>query len=335
MAVPQSALEQEKKAEQAIAALEAKQQHDRNPPKIEANNTPPEAQVQPVAELSDQSIAAAAEEIINESNDDLISLQEQLNRERQLRKTLEGRIRSQLKPANEEIRSLRSQLAETQERIQKIEAESKKPGAQRFLNEEEIESLGDVLEVNTRMVKGILEEALEAGEIKAHIESLVQKSTEIREEQDPVGPADDFWPLVDQYCPGSREINRRSDPKWIEFLDQYNTQTGILNRELAETAMQYNDPAALADLFFDFKRKNGDIGGDSTKQNNRPAPRPESGNQQSMSVNQAPNVPEKFSQAQVKAFYNDLARGRFRGREAEAKAIEERIMVAAETGRIY
>jgi hypothetical protein len=41
-----------------------------------------------------------------------------------------------------------------------------------------------------------------------------------------------------------------------------------------------------------------------------------------------------MSQKAVQTFYNDLAKGRYRGREAEAERIENEINQAAAEGRI-
>ncbi len=80
---------------------------------------------------------------------------------------------------------------------------------------------------------------------------LVEKAPE----EPSSGPADDFWPLVDQYSPGSREMNKRGDPVWIEYLDAVDKQTGLPNRERAEAAMESNDPMALATIFDECSRQ--------------------------------------------------------------------------------
>ncbi len=88
-------------------------------------------------------------------------------------------------------------------------------------------------------------------------ESSADEATVAQESADSFsGPADDFWPLVDQYSPGSREMNRNSDPAWVDYIDAVDKQTGLTNRERAEAAMKSNDPKAMAAIFDECRRLN-------------------------------------------------------------------------------
>ena len=69
--------------------------------------------------------------------------------------------------------------------------------------------------------------------------------------------SNDFWPLVERYSPGSREMSRTSDPVWVNYLDTVDKQTGFKNRQRAEVAVESNDPMALAAMFDECRRLSG------------------------------------------------------------------------------
>lgn len=336
MGIPKQALEAEAAANLAIAQAE---QAKNNPPAEEVTTLSPEVQAEPKAEaeiVEPQNVVVETPESI-QNQDELADLRAEVARERQLRRTLEGRLKSQLKPANEEIRKLRKEIAEAQEDISKMITESKKPGAERLLNEDEIADLGDVLDVNTRMVRGILEESLESGDIAKTIEMMVSKSKAVREatEDDAfqgadTGPSDDFWVIVDQYAPGSRETNRIKDPAWLDFLDEYNALSGDMNRSIAEQAMAEDSPMVLVELFEAYWRQNGKVADTKAR---APQVKPDAA-PRGTPANLAPAPEEAFTQLEIQAFYNDLARGKFKGRQSEAETIERNIMAAVEAGRV-
>lgn len=350
MAVPKQAMEQLEKAEQAMErdmakarareqAQEPAQSQEHPPVKPETNSSPETANghiaEQPHVEIKHDA-APSADEAVER-------LRSELDRERQLRKTLEGRLRTQLKPANEEVKRLREELQETEERIRRIEQSNKAPGAERLLSEEERRELGDVLDVNSRMVKGILEEESEAGgSIGDLVEQLVNKSLEARQTQSSQasGPSEDFWPLVEDYCPGARDMNRLRDARWLEFLGFHNAATGEKNRTIAEQAMANDDPISLADLFVQCKRHYGivDNPGDQPNEERQSSTRtvkPEAAGGSSVTpANRNGNQPEPWTKSEVLAFYTDVSKGKFKGKPKEQARYEAEIQAAASAGLI-
>ena len=336
MSVPSKVLEMEKEADRAIEEAQRRQDAASKPQVDFSQEAPapvlpsvegPEAEVIPPVEP-----AIVAEPVAPVAPVNGEGLQLQLDRERQLRKTLEGRLRSQLKPANEEIKRLRKELNEVQETITAAQTKDKKSGAETYLNDEEAADLGDVLDINTRMVKGILEESLGAVSIEDAVKAVMQKN---HQESDDTGPAADFWPIVDQLVPGSRELNRNDDPRWLQYLDQYSTSTGMLNRDVAEEAISNDDPYSLADLFAEFMRVYGiDQAEIAVTPVTTPAPRPERGGGGRQVETPATQQIPVWTQPEVAAFYTDVSKGKFAGRKAEADKLEAEIMAAANAGLI-
>ena len=329
MGVPKTALEQEAAADRAIE--EAQRRKD-NPSQPADESVSPDAKGKP-----------AQKEQPSKQNDagdqgDLAELRAELERERQMRRTLEGRVNSQLKPANEENRRLRAELEATQERIKALEQASKKPGVERYLSDKELSELGEVADLNSRMIKGILAEELEKNGVTAVVDRIMKESERAREaaENHPSGPSPDFWPAVDRYCPGARQLNRDADPRWIEFLDLYDPSTGRMNRELAEEAIESDSPAALANMFADFMRKNGIVQNKAKDEESSVgrSPKPERGGRANAQPSDNANAVEAWTSAEVRAFYTDISKGKFKGRDAERIKLEAQLMAAVAAGKI-
>jgi len=338
MSVPKNVLEQEQAAERAIDEAQRRKDAARQDLSQPEQPLSPSVEGKPEAQVTEPiQPAPAADPIAPALPVAEVSLQDQLLRERQLRKTLEGRLKSQLKPANEEIKRLKKSLEETQEVIKTMQTEGQKPGAERFLSDEERDDLGDVLDINTRMVRGILAESLGTdGSVEDLVRAIVNESNAAQSAAENEGPAEDFWPIVDQLCPGSREINQSKDPRWLDFLEKYNPTTGARNRDEAVAAIDSDDPPSLADIFADFMRQNGIVqNAEATQEPARnPSPRPEraGGGRQDAPTKEAATA--TWTQAEVHAFYTDVSKGKFRGRDAEFEKLEAEIMVAIQSGAI-
>jgi len=327
MGVPKNVQEAADQADEiidAVAAAEAK-------PVEPVTTLPPEANGKP-AEPAVPSAEPVAEEPAPVAP--ALDLQGQLERERQLRRTLEGRLKSQLGPANENVRLLRQELAELRESIEQNEKIDKLPGAERLLSEDERKELGeDVLSLNSRMIDGKLEELLEGDGIQKIVAAVLQKSNQANQEAAPVGQSDDFWPLVDQYCPGARALNQSGDPAWLGFLDRFDAITGRRNRDVAEAAMEADDPITLADVFAGFMRSNGMVHENTAIA--RPTAKPESGGRELPLVSApAAGAVAPWTQAEINAFYTDVSKGKFKGRQAEFDKLEAEIMAAAAAGKV-
>ena len=315
-------MEQAEAAEKAIESAQAA----KDLPVIKAEVDSPAKEVKPP--VVDQSKAVPSARPLDGAD-----LQAELSRERQLRKTLEGRLKSQLIPANEEVRRLRKELNESLENVSQLENQNKPSGAERYLNDDERADLGDVLDINARMVKGVLEEELGAGRIKDVVESIMQQNASTKVSDN--GPSKDFWSIVDQYCPGASELNSKADRKWVEYLELFNQTTGEKNRASAEYAFDNDDPIALADLFVDFMRVNGTVKREKqdVDPTQRPAPKPESAGQ-GRRIETQPGAAPSWTEAEVRSFYTDVSKGKFKGRETEAAKLEAEIMAAATVGNI-
>ena len=313
MSVPKQALEQLEKAEAQLKELQ--------------NTT----QVVEEAEGNDEALSSQNEETKEVFPQvDIEALQKDLDLERQRNASLKGRIDSQLKQANSENKELKDSLAEMKSQLEELKNVNKVPGSKRHISEQEAEELGDdVLDIQSRVIKGTLEEELESGKIKEYVNELINKSLKAQQEkQVPVVDTTSFWNNVEQYYPGAKTLNS-TDTGWFSFLELYDTNSGLKNRDVGANAINNGDVATLVDLLKAYKP----IGSVSVNEASVTT-KPET-TAHAKQVTQ-PEQP-RFTKKGVQLFYRDLADGRFKGKKGreEAERIEAQIMEAAKTGRIF
>jgi|TARA_R100000149_G_C5875487_1_gene139281 hypothetical protein len=313
MSVPKQALEQLEKAEAQLKELQ--------------NTT----QVVEEAEGNDEALSSQNEETKEVFPQvDIEALQKDLDLERQRNASLKGRIDSQLKQANSENKELKDSLAEMKSQLEELKNVNKVPGSKRHISEQEAEELGDdVLDIQSRVIKGTLEEELESGKIKEYVNELINKSLKAQQEkQVPVVDTTSFWNNVEQYYPGAKTLNS-TDTGWFSFLELYDTNSGLKNRDVGANAINNGDVATLVDLLKAYKP----IGSVSVNEASVTT-KPET-TAHAKQVTQ-PEQP-RFTKKGVQLFYKDLADGRFKGKKGkeEAEKIEAQIMEAAKTGRIF
>ena len=312
MSVPKQALEQLEKAEAKLKA---------------AVNT----QVAEEAEGNDEALSSQneeAQEVFPQA--DIEALQKDLDLERQRNASLKGRIDSQLKQANSENKELKDSLAEMKSQLEELKNVNKVPGSKRHISEQEAEELGDdVLDIQSRVIKGTLEEELESGKIKEYVNELINKSLKAQQEkQVPVVDTTSFWNNVEQYYPGAKVLNS-TDAGWFSFLELYDTNSGLKNRDVGANAINNGDVATLVDLLKAYKP----IGSVSVNEASVTTKPETTAHAKQVTQSEQP----RFTKKGVQLFYKDLANGMFKGKKGreEAERIEAQIMEAAKTGRIF
>jgi hypothetical protein len=135
-----------------------------------------------------------------------------------------------------------------------------------------------------------------------------------------------FYASLAGLAPTWQKINESES--WLAWLAEIDPIYGVPRQAALDDAFQRMDVSRTAEIFRQYERS-------------RPA-RPSASAESLVTPsggasNPAPAAPvqkQLVSQKFVQTFYNDQARGKYRGREAEAARIEAEINTAAEEGRI-
>lgn len=341
--IPQAVLDQEQEAEAALSGSAV----------MEVTETPAEeTTVEPVAEVASETPVEETEKAKPEGSSPTETELEDpswMNRY----KTLSGKYNAEVPRLHAELRSLREKLETLmvhrpgEDRLPALrQAEEKaegpkRPGHLRHLKDEEVKEYdSSLLDLQSRMAKGIAEEVVE--DYNKEITSLKQQIQELSGQLQQT-QGESFWDRVESQIPGAKEMNA-SDPLWHSFLTEKDPITGLSYREIGMKAIRDGAASRLVNLFGVFQRsyagtaENPDA--DTTTKTGKeetetsPAPAVKPGVSRGVSRAPASRGPQVVRESEIAKFYADLNRGVYKGREKESAALEEKYDRAASEGRV-
>jgi hypothetical protein len=235
-------------------------------------------------------------------------------------KVLQGMYAADVTRLNKQSGAVTSQLQTLAAELQALKAVREAPTQPAPADPKDLENFGaDLIEMVQRYAER------KAAETESRIAALerqvlgVTQSTAATLEQS-------FYATVDQLVPDWRELNE--NPRWLAWLGEVDPVYGAPRQAALNAAHQKMDAPRVAAVFNAYKAT-------------VPAPPPQSSlaNQVApsgaASVVPASTAPKPvFSEKSITDFYNDLGRGKYAGRQAEADAIEAQINAAVAEGRV-
>jgi len=337
MATPKAVEQQDAAAEQAVNDYLAGQADD-DKAVVPVAGTVVDAQ----ASTPKPAVAVVPDEILPpvDAAGDVAQLKAQLAYEKHRNDSLQGRLDSQLRPLNDTVRDLKAQLAAMEARVTQKAKDDLGPAHLRHVKPEEVETLGkDVVDVQSRIARGEAEAAVQSSETEAvarHEE--LKKRLEQLEQGRQETAANVFWGKVEKLVPGAGAINA-SDPRWGEFLNTADPLSGRMRREIGEVAISFEDVRRVVDLLNDFKEAVGEKTVSPAPVTVSPVPAAGSVRPDVVRAGSSPAAAPAAAKAvikesHIKKFYDDWARGKFNGRDAEAQKIADAIEAAVDEGRV-
>ena len=247
-------------------------------------------------------------------------------------RTLKGKYDAEVPRLNQTVAELRSERDSTGSRLTQLENELRqlreKPAA--VLDPKDVESFGaDLVEMVRRQASAELDSA-----VKAHIGAMVERITRLEQgltgvsQATAVSAEQQFRAALKQAVPDFEAIN--ASDAFLEWLGEEDEVYGVPRQEALTRSGSNLDVARTASIFNAFKR---------TKvvppvvQANELASQLTPSRSGSSAPPAAVNT-VMISQSSITQFYNDVRRGVYDGREAEAQRIETEINLALQSGRV-
>jgi hypothetical protein len=309
MAIPQSVIAQGEKSEQLLREANA------DPEKVaEAENDQP----RPTESTVDW------EQRYNVLQGKYNGEVPKLNRQVQDLQELNGRLQLDLERANTKVSELEQQAAETTLVNENQSAELDKyfeSLSEQGYPDEFIEAMRGIASANTGADVNGLKKRLD--DVSGTVETLQSKTTE--QEQTTAQQAEArFWEKFNDGAPKNWEkIN--DDPQFLAWLEEVDPASGVSKRQLLAHARANLDVNRT--LYF-FKQWD-EIA------NNAPAdPGPELTPKEGGGDATPLSTGRTWSKAEITAFYDDVKRGKYRGRAEEQQRTEQDIFAAQKEGRI-
>lgn len=199
------------------------------------------------------------------------------------------------------------------------------PAHARYLEEEELGEYGeDILDMQGRMAKGVAE-----GVIESRLQPLLNR-IDYLESMVLSNSSQGFWSQVEQEIPGARQIND-NDQGWFEFLETVEPHSGVQYKELGERAYNENNVSRMVTILQAYGAGSQDA---PAKKKKKSPPVKPGKVASSKSVSSKGAAKPMFKESEVEQFYDDKARGKYRGRDELADAREKAIDEAFDEGRI-
>lgn len=229
-----------------------------------------------------------------------------------------------------------SHTADMKDRIRRLEAalqareqpETKKPEAPEVDTKKDAEVFGeDLVQMVVRIVDSKFGRLVSEFDDRLKvIEDRYKATTETVHKT----AKDLFLDRLTARIPDLEAIN--TSPAFLEWLAELDPVSGYVRQDILDHAAGSLDLERVVGIFTAFKKTQAPA----------PAPATTSAKQQlerqvaprTSAPATVPDTPRIYDQSEVVAFYDDLRRGNYRGREALAKQIEAELNKALEEGRV-
>lgn len=232
---------------------------------------------------------------------------------------------------NSQVPALQGQVKALQDQMEAIKAKTPEPAPKPDADPKDAEVFGaDVVDMVVRTAKGLLVPQVASlqsrvAKLEQLADSLMQTSTVTAEEV--------FFRAVDAEVPDWEAINR--DQRFLDWLAEVDPVYRQPRGAALTQARQALDARAVVAIFKVFKQQT-----EPPKPAAPAAPRPSlqqqvsPGSTTASVTPTAPSAKPLVTQREIEVFYNELAQGKWRGREQQAAAREAEINQALAEGRV-
>jgi len=236
---------------------------------------------------------------------------------------LQGKYNSETKALRDENSELKQQVADKDRRISELEQQAPAADSSGVTDQQlaqfKQEFGEDLVTFVERMVAQRAAPAPQPDDSK--VQNLDERLSRFEQEQQQDAQAK-FWVALERAVPTYREVN--ADPKFHQFLAQFDPQTGKQRQQALTEAQQALDAKGVADIF-------------TLYLNQTPAPKPSIPDEQveprTTRATETPQGKRRWSRAEISQFYRDKTAGRYSADEAER--LEADIFAAQQEGRVY
>lgn len=230
-------------------------------------------------------------------------------------RVLQGKYNAEVPQMAAEVRTLREQVKQYEEAAKrKFEA-----GELTSLTDDERGLTGQpLLDVIAKSAREIV-----ANEFESRIKPLTERVDVLNRQSEA-----QFQATLDA-IPNFAAQN--DDAKFIAWLNNVDPETGRIRNDLLQRAVSAKQGLVCAEIFAAF-RDGREIGASAPAK--QPSPDPGPGGGDSSHNLEAGGGAKTYTRAEISSFYDQKRRGKWAGKEAEARALEADMLAASASGRV-
>lgn len=246
-------------------------------------------------------------------------------------KTLQGMYNADVPRLRTEVSDLKSQLETAIAKLDKVSAVADKAPANRLVTDKDVEDFGsDLVDLIKRQATDVAQAQI--GRLEEENAQLREQLTGVSERQGDIARQTYFSDLARQ-VPDYEEIN--VDQRFLDWLSEVDVLSGHQRQEYLNNAFNTYDVARTVILFKTFKELTGSTPQPQPKQPPKELARQVAPGTSKSSAQTVVSTNEKiWSMSEIEGFYRDVARGAYKGNDAEQARIEAEIDLAVQQGRL-
>ena len=259
-------------------------------------------------------------------------------------KTLQGMYNAEVPRLHSQNRELNSRVQQMEQLLATISAQpataqTTAVESQPYVTEDDRENYGDSIEVMRRVSR---EELSTVTQKMSQIERMLQQfqSSVVPQVQNlthrqAMTAEQQFWSGLTDLVPSWRDVNNDSEfQSWLLQIDPF---TGVTRQTILEDAQKNLDVRRVGNFFNTWLEITGQASAAQNTQRKSPASELEK--QVAPGRSRGTSTPtgstaKTYSPADIQKFFEDVRKGKYKGREAERDRIERDIFSAQKDGRI-
>lgn len=259
-------------------------------------------------------------------------------------RTLQGMYNAEVPRLRQQNRELTQRLQQMEQLLATLSAQANTPAAPQpqqatqLITEKDIEEYGDSIDVMRRVSReemaSVFQRLAAIEQVLQQMQSSVVPQVQTIAQRQQISAEQQFWADLAAAVPNFREVN--ANEAFQSWLLEPDPLTGITRQTYLEDAQQNLDAHRVANIFRTWIEMTGQataarsVGRASSSELERQvAP----GRSKSTGTPTASKA-KTYTPDDIRAFFNDVRAGKYKGREQERDRIERDIFAAQREGRI-
>ena len=330
MAIPKQVQKQSEAVQELYKEL--------NEEEVNENQEAPQQEEQALEEVP---TADSVEEVaVESSGEHSEGSQEKSTNWQQKYKTLQGMYNAEVPQLKQLVQEQGAKINQFEQLMATInqQKQQQQQAPQPMLSEKEVEEYGESIDIMRKVTKEETGNLLgEVSALKAQIAQMAQNTVpQVQQLANQVGDTQEqlFWSKLATVVPNWQELNE--DENFQNWLLEVDPLTGMARQAYLEDAQRRYDVDRVAAFFTTWSDLNGNGSAQQVKSTNQNELKQQVAPKKSRSAGAAAPTGSKpsYTTADIAAFYDDIRKGKFKGRDDERAKIERDIFAAQAEGRI-
>ena len=255
-------------------------------------------------------------------------------------RSLQGKYNAELPRLQADNRGLTTRVQQLEQLISSLSTQPAKeqPAPAQLITEQDVEDYGDSIDVMRRVFREEMSskdaELAELRQMLQQVQTNVVPQVQQLAHNQTVSSEQRFWADLQLAVPDWQEVN--AGEGFQSWLLETDPLTGVQRQTYLDDAQRVMDASRVVNFFNTWKGQNGAPEARTTRQTQAATEleRQVSPGKGRSGGAKSQGEPQNYSTDDIRAFFADVQKGKYKGKEAERDRIERDIFAAQREGRI-